>query len=240
VLFTAGSEREQVNITHLKKLHRLQHLFPAAHATYLYRMREEGVRPHVIYDIGANVLHWMHAAKRVWPNALYFAFEAMHEVASLYAEEHVPYCLGVLGNHDGKKVRFFVSPEHPSGNSYYKENSEVNGGADSYFLEANARTLPTVTLDTAVREKGWPAPDLIKLDIQGAEMDVLKGARNCLSRCRDLIVELQKVEYNKGAPLREEVIAYIESIGFQLKIGPFCETRYDGDYHFTAVRTASS
>ena len=104
------------------------------------------------------------------------------------------------------------------------------------ILEANARTLSTVTLDTIVHEKGWPMPDLIKLDVQGAEMDVLKGAGKCLSSCRDLIVELQKVEYNKGAPLREEVIAYTESIGFQLKTGPFHETVFDGDYHFTTVR----
>ena len=46
--------------------------------------------------------------------------------------------------------------------------------------------------------KHWPAPDLIKMDIQGAEMDVLKGAQDCLKTCKDLIVELQTVEYNKG------------------------------------------
>jgi FkbM family methyltransferase len=222
----------RVSSAHLRELYELQHLIPKDHVDYLVRMGNEGIRPTVIYDIGANVLQWTRVARRVWPHASYFAFEALHEAAMLYDEENIPYFVGVLSDQDDRAVTFYVSPEHPSGSSYYKENSELNEAAAEYFLETDARDIKAITLDTAVREKGWPAPDLIKMDIQGAEMDVLKGAQECLRFCKDLIVELQRIDYNKGAPLRQEVIAYLKSVGYTLKKGPFCDNGFDGDYHF--------
>lgn len=234
--FVPRRPESQIEIDHLRRLAKLQHLLPRQHSEYLRKMKSGGVKPRVIYDVGSNVLHWMREAKITWPHAAYFAFEAMHEVAPIYDEERIQYHLGVLSDRDDREVRFYVSPEHPSGNSYYRENSKVNLGADRYFLDSNARTLRTTTLDTVACNNGWPLPDLIKMDVQGAEMDVLKGAQNCLRTCSDVILELQTVEYNCGAPLRHEVIAYMEAHGFTLEGGPFYSGVYDGDYHFTAKR----
>jgi FkbM family methyltransferase len=194
------------------------------------------VEPRVIYDVGSHVLHWTREARTVWPDAACFAFEAMDEVAPIYDEERVQYHLGVLSDQDDREVRFYVSPEYPSGNSYYRENPKVNFSADRHFVEGDARTLRATTLDTVARNKGWPLPDFIKMDVQGAEMDVLKGAQNCLRTCSDVILELQTVEYNRGAPLRDEVIAYMDARGFTLQDGPFYSGVYDGDYHFAAKR----
>jgi FkbM family methyltransferase len=226
----------RVSVGHLRKLTGFQHLFPREHREYMRGMRARGINPRVIYDVGSNVLHWTREAKAVWPNAAYFAFEAMQEVAPIYDEERIRYHLGVLSDRDGKEVTFYVSPEHPSGNSYYRENPEVNRGAEEHFLGSDARPMETATLDAVVRANGWPTPDLIKMDVQGAELDVLKGARRCLRTCKDLILELQTVEYNRGAPLRDEVIAYMEAVGFVLRGGPFRDGGYDGDYHFAAER----
>lgn len=231
-------ERTQalVDMDHLRGLTKLRHLLPTQHSDYLRKMKSEGVEPRVVYDVGSNVLHWTRAARAVWPDAAYFAFEAMHEVAPIYDEERVQYHIGVLSDRDGREVKFYVSPEHPSGNSYYRENPKVNSAADLYYLDCNARALRATTLDTVVRDKGWPSPDLIKMDVQGAEMDVLKGAQGCLQTCGDVILELQSVEYNCGAPLRDEVIAYMDACGFALREGPFYRGVYDGDYHFAAKR----
>jgi len=226
----------EVKLAHLRELYDPQHAIPKDHIDYLSEMKSKGINPGVVYDIGASVLQWTRKAKEIWPHAAYFAFEALHEAAVLYAEENIPHFIGVLSDQDGRKVKFFVSPEHPGGNSYYKENPAINRAAEKYFLESNARNMTTTTLDTAVHEKGWPVPDLIKMDIQGAEMDVLKGAQECLKTCKDLIVELQAAEYNKGAPSKQEVTTYLETIGFKLEKGPFSDNGPDGDYHFTNIR----
>ena len=93
--------------------------------------------------------------------------------------------------------------------------------------------LTTYSLDDVIKARNFPLPDLIKMDVQGAELDIVQGAETALKHCKDLILELQTVEYNKSAPLASEVIKYIESIGFRLVSGPFCINGPDGDYHFT-------
>ena len=207
-----------------------QRLLPQAHINYLSQME---ISPKVIYDIGACVLHWTNEAKRIWSDAKFVAFEAMPESKTIFEENGVDHYIGLLSDSDNKVIEFYQNTQHPGGNSYYRENEEINVQAPLYFNESHKRLMHGKTLDTAVREGKFPLPDLIKMDVQGAELDVLKGATETLKSCKDLILELQKVEYNKGAPLREEVISYLETLGFKMKSGPFCDNGPDGDYHFT-------
>ena len=219
-------------VERLKELNK-QHLLPLPHIQHLHYMKQCGHVPKVIYDIGACVLHWTTEAKQVWPDAKFIAFEAMPESATIFEEAGLDYVTAVMSNEDGKEVVFYQNTDHPGGNSYYRENVEVNPEAVSYFKDQMARTVKTRTLDSIVAERNLPLPDLIKMDVQGAELDVLKGAANTLAHCKDLILELQKVEYNKGAPLREEVIEYLYSIGYVMAGDkPFCDNGPDGDYQF--------
>lgn len=209
-------------------------LLPTKHVEYLSKIKESHPAPKVIYDIGACVLHWTREAVAVWPNAQYIAFEAMPESADVFEHFKVPYNIGVLSAVDGNELTFYQNTTHPGGNSYYKENEEINSNATTYFPDTVARRVQSVTLDTVVERRGFPLPDIIKMDVQGAELDILKGASRCLANAKDVILELQKVEYNKGAPLRDEVINYMGLQGFYLKNeGPFCDNGPDGDYHFT-------
>jgi hypothetical protein len=89
-------------------------------------------------------------------------------------------------------------------------------------------------LDTLIKMFNFPSPDMIKIDVQGAELDVLLGATETLQSCQDIILELQSEEYNIGSPKLDEVKTYLESIGFKLVThDPFSSTKYDGDYHFS-------
>lgn len=216
---------------HLKELGS-RRLLPQTHVDYLKALRHQ-VTPNVIYDIGACVLHWTNEASAIWPDAKFIAFEAMPEVESLYKEKGLDYAIGVLSNYDGRTLEFYQNTEHPGGNSYYRENVELSPAAKELFNEKHKRTVTAMTLDTVVKQKGLPMPNLIKMDVQGAELDVLMGATECLRHCTDLILELQVVEYNKGAPLRDEVIEYVMGLGFNFVSGPFCNNGPDGDYHFS-------
>ena len=128
-------------------------------------------------------------------------------------------------------MQFYQNDVHPGGNSYYKENEQINPDTVNYFNDSHVRKLKTVTLDAVARLKQFPAPDLIKMDVQGAELDVLKGASEVLVTAQHVILELQRVEYNKGAPLKDTVIEYMNSIGFDCR-GIFSNNGPDGDYHF--------
>lgn len=198
-----------------------QDLLPKESIQYLENL---DANPKVIYDIGSCVLHWERHAKRIWPNAEIYLFEANKDVKKLYDRTNQNYHLGVLTNNDNIAVKFYKDPMNLGGNSYYKENT-VN------YNETHAIHEIGMTLDSIVEQNNWPMPDLIKLDVQGAELDILKGASKCLEKCTDLILECQHTEYNSGAPLADAVIKYLSSVNFEL-VSNFHRETVDGDYHF--------
>jgi len=198
-----------------------QDLLPTAHQDYLKTMN---ITPKVIYDIGSCVLHWERHARRTWPEAELFLVEANTDVKKLYDKTNQNYHLGVLTDTDYKEIKFYKDPMNLGGNSYYKENT-------AHYNETHAVHMSGMSLDTIAEKNSWPKPDLIKLDVQGAELDILKGAANILETCSDLILECQHKSYNLGAPLVDIVIEYLSSMGFEL-ISNFHKESVDGDYHF--------
>jgi len=208
-----------------------QRLIPREHIDYLAKLKESGFEPKIIFDVGACVLHWTNEAIRIWPGAEYIVFEAMNSCEFLYQERGLQYHIGLLSNESGKELDFYQNDYHPGGNSYYRENEEVNPEAPQYFNDSNCKKLRTITLDAVANLKQFPPPDLIKMDVQGAELDVLKGAQETIKTAKHIILELQIVEYNKGAPLKDTVIAYMDSIGYDC-LGLFSNNGPDGDYHF--------
>ena len=91
------------------------------------------------------------------------------------------------------------------------------------------------TLDTVVRERGFPKPDFIKIDVQGAEQDVIRGALETMKSVQHLIVEMQCVHYNEGAPLVGETLPFIESLGFTCVAPKFSDNGPDADYGFARL-----
>ncbi len=209
-----------------------QPLLPESHVRFLYHLRDQGVHPTIIYDVGACVLHWYNQAVQVWPQAQYYLFEAMHSVEFLYKERNLNYHLGVLSNSDRRTVTFWQNDHHPGGNSYYKENELHNPQVHEYFNSAHKRLMPCRTLDQVVSERAWPMPNLVKMDVQGAEADVLQGMQHILPHVQHVILELQHVEYNQGAPQADQVIAWLKDQGFTCAAPLFSNNGVDGDYYF--------
>lgn len=203
-----------------------QDLLPPPHIEYLKSMN---ISPKVIYDIGSCVLHWTRHAEKIWPESEIFLFEANPEMNTFYKNFKYKNHVGVLSDQDNKPVKFYYDPFNLGGNSYYKENT-------THYNETHASIINSMTLDTIVKQNGYQYPDLIKIDVQGAEMDVLSGAKTCLSHCSDVILEAQHVEYNKNAPKIEEVINKMKTeYGFEL-VKIINKGQVDGDYHFTKIK----
>ncbi|MBD1218449.1 MAG: FkbM family methyltransferase [Aphanizomenon flos-aquae Clear-A1] len=206
---------------------------PEAHKDYLRNLKASGFEPKVIYDIGACVLHWTKFAQELWPEAEIILFDAFQPAEFLYPPHR--YNIGVLSDQDNKEVKFYQNDMLPGGNSYYREIG-CQGGR--FFPEDSYKVMYTRTLDSLVQERGYPLPDLVKIDVQGAEKDVISGAQHALSQTKHLIVEMQHVEYNQGAPKVDETLPFIESKGFKCVAPLFANNGPDGDYGF--IRTGTS
>lgn len=216
---------------HLKELSR-HHVLPQAHKDYLQKLKQSGFEPRVIYDIGSCVLHWAHEANKIWPAADIICFEAFDDCAFLYEEEQFDHHMGVLSDRDGTIVKFYQNELLPGGNSYYREIGCDNG---RHFPEDKYVEKTTSKLDTIVKNRKFPLPDLIKIDVQGAEKDIIAGAVETLAHAQHLIVEMQCVNYNDKAPKVDETRPFIESLGWRCVTPLFCDNGPDGDYHFTKI-----
>lgn len=201
-------------------------LLPKKHVEYLYKLKNSGFEPKVIYDIGSNVLHWASVAKKIWPNAEIILFEAYPLLEFLYSG--YKYHIGCLSDSNNKIVKFYHNEYFPGGNSYYKEDSE-------HFTDNKYIEMKTSTLDNIVKQKKFPLPDLVKIDVQGAEIDILNGGINSIGNAQRLILELQSVEYNKGAKLVTESLSIVESMGWKCEDPLFCDNGPDGDYGFIKI-----
>lgn len=210
---------------HIKNL-RKNNSIPKDHLDYLHKLKKEGFEPRVVYDIGSCILHWTEGAKKIWPDAHYFLFEANRDLEFIYTDQPYTYFLEILSDIENKKVKYYKSPVHIGGNSYYKENNDL------VFNEDRFEWRNTKTLDGLVKEYGLPYPDLIKIDVQGSEIDILKGGKETIEKAKRLIVELQCVDYNRGAPKVFESLPQIEQMGWTCADPLFCNNGPDGDYGF--------
>lgn len=81
---------------------------------------------------------------------------------------------------------------------------------------ARVAEVRTSSLDTFLADERLPAPDFIKMDVQGAELEVLQGADGALRDLLGVISEALFVPMYKNQPLYGEIDAFLRNHGFML------------------------
>jgi FkbM family methyltransferase len=209
-------------------------LLPVDHIKFLQNLRERrSFRPKVIYDIGSAVLHWYRHARRIWEGSQIVCFDAFSPLEHLYKACNVDYQMACLSDNDDSTKHFYQNDIMFGGNSLFRE---IGFDKDITFPKENYVLKQTITLDSVVKQNKYPFPDLIKIDAQGGELDILKGASECLEHATYLIVELQHVEYNEGANLAPVVIDFLKNIGWVLTDSKFSDNGPDADYCFRNMK----
>jgi FkbM family methyltransferase len=101
-----------------------------------------------------------------------------------------------------------------------------NSAADSFVLhpdgaQATGQKLPLTTIDKLVAELGLPKVDFIKMDIEGAEPNALRGARGTLERWHP---KLSISAYHKpNDPVEIPQVIRAAWSGYQQECGPCAE-----------------
>jgi len=165
--------------------------------------------PDRILDIGANTGGWYNEAKSVFPNAYILSIEANEECEEVLKLTNPNYRIAFLAK-DNEKYKFYKNKDvyGSTGNSMYKELSEHYTEENTYFDEKQG-----VKLDDILH--GQNPFDLIKMDVQGAELDVIKGGINLCKGAIGILLEVALKEYNQGSPLHDEIVDYMKSIEFK-------------------------
>lgn len=172
-------------------------------AAYI-RLAAKGFQPDGIIDVGAYQGEWTRLARSIFPKAPVLMIEAQ-EAKKPYLDAvcaemaGTRYASTVLGAASGEVVTFY---EMETGSSFLPEQSNA---------PRVEKRLVTRTLDEVAGELlPGPASLFLKIDVQGAELQVLAGGEETLARSEVVQLEVAMLPYNKGAPTMLEVISYMD------------------------------
>lgn len=164
--------------------------------------------------------------------ALYRGFPA----AKFYLVEPVPGCKPTLDELTKKlnAEAFNVAAGAKDGVLDFFVHSDVSGSSgyrqwEGDFLDGQRIRVPVRRLDSLVRTP-IARPCLLKIDTQGAELDVLAGASGILGEIDVLIVETSFHQFRKGAPEFNAIVIRLAELGFE------CHEVLEG--HYRAVDNA--
>ena len=172
----------------------------------------QGLRLERALDIGAYRGDFSTLIKQLWPGIKVWQFEADER-----QKPHNPEAFYVLLGNQQRECDFYTVDEKDAfttGSSVYRENTE-------YYRNPIILKKKMTTIDRIMKRVdfsgNWKEHGLVKLDTQGSEVDILKGARNFLETFtpRLILLEASVFPYNIGAPLIAGVFAYMTSIGYR-------------------------
>lgn len=165
----------------------------------------KGMRIDNVYDVGAcRGFFSVNLKRNVLPEAKYFLFEANMEYMYNLLGLGMSTFINVLS--DGREhVDFYKGLN--TGDSYYKETTTI-------YDDKQATKLPATTIDRIIKEHNLPIPQLLKIDTQGSELDILKGASKIMGKTELIYCECPIIEYNKGAPNISDYLNYFKSFDY--------------------------
>jgi FkbM family methyltransferase len=172
----------------------------------LERLAQRGFSPKLIFDVGAYRGEFAMSALAVWPDARVACFEPLRhggDQIDQLANPAIDLYRTLVGASEKSKVELHVAETSTS------LLRDVD--TDKYPVE----DFPQTTVDATVRCRyAGRAPDLLKLDVQGYELEVLKGAEASLKQTRAILSEINLIDIHENVPLLDEMIVWLSQRGF--------------------------
>ena len=167
-----------------------------------------------VFDIGANVGTWSLLAKAIFPQAEIHAFEPLD-----VCQRELSACLRdipkfhihqiALASKNGLAT---MHVGNVSDTSSLLPSVETGGKEPFRRYEQEVRSLDSYALEHAL-----PPAHLLKLDVQGYELDILKGAAGALSKTKAVICEVSFVELYQRQCLFADLVEYMDQKNFSVR-----------------------
>lgn len=164
-------------------------------------------------EVGANMgYHTLAMAQKLGSKGNLVSVEANPEIFKLLS-----WTVKANGFHDRVKLLNVAASDHLGEVLFRFVRTEVGGGHiidQLYPDDAEYITVPCVRLDDAI-EEGRPV-DVLRMDAEGAEALILKGAQKVISRSPDLVIITEWapsfIRSRKSDPA--EMLAFLRGHGF--------------------------
>jgi FkbM family methyltransferase len=174
--------------------------------------------PNVIYDIGANVGTWTLLARSAFPKSRIEAFEPLSEHLDGFTRltagaPDIGLHAVALGQAPSRAQMKVASLTDASSMLELRPELLQHYGVS----KAGEEAVEVVRLDDYARTQRLALPDLIKLDIQGFELEALRGGEACLANATQIITEVSFVEMYQGQALFHDVVEFFAQRSFHIK-----------------------
>ena len=182
---------------------------------FVLKAHERGVR--TVLDVGANVGQFIHSIRAAGYSGRAVSFEPLkeaHRQLELNASTDPDWFAGsraAVGATAGQAT-INVSGNSVSSSLLPVEAASTDTLAETAYVASEI--VETVRLDDAL-DAAWEGPYAIKIDTQGFELEVLRGAPRVLAQTAVIVVELSLAELYTGGARIHEIFAHLESAGFR-------------------------
>lgn len=167
-----------------------------------------GFRPSAVLDVGAHEGRWARMAAKAFPEAAFHLFEAQPgQKPALEAT------LAEIGRAGSVNVTL-LGPERRENVVFHVMGTGSSVLPEVTTFDRTQVSLPMRRMDDVAAALGLEGPLLIKLDTQGFELEILKGAGATLRLAEVVMLEVSLLPYNEGAPLFHDVVAFMADAGF--------------------------
>jgi FkbM family methyltransferase len=171
-----------------------------------------------VLDVGANEGQFMETARALLPEANLLLFEPNPEtVIRLQRRASNLGPAKVIAIACGSRSAILpLHIAHFSPASSLLPATELQTRSFPETTEAKVVEVPVERLDELVVREQAPAPFLLKIDVQGAEMEVLRGAIGILPQVEVVVCEANTVEFYEKQARWEEIGGLLRQHGFRL------------------------
>ena len=179
----------------------------------------------IVVDIGAHIGRYtIIGAKRVGANGKVVAIEAnpsnfemlnrnikLNQLTNILSLNNAVYSKET-------KIKLYL-PGEELGHTIYNTVMSDRAKNEDKFVEVSANTL-----DYFLQLKGITDVNWIKIDVEGAEFEVLKGATNVLSKSKDIALLIEIHNLSGGTNLYRPILEFLRLYNFKIEF----EKSHDG------------
>ena len=184
---------------------------PAKHpdSTTFELFRKHGFSPKCIVDGGASTGLWSQSMALVFPDAQFHLFEPAADFEPLYRDG----LQTAVANHSNFTLHK-VALGATAGSIHFYQSESGPWGSTTLDMQGTANfkrfDVPVERLEDLIASGKVPQPDLVKVDIQGGELDVLKGLGRYLPHVSFLTLETWLAKsYGQKVPLYHELVSFL-------------------------------
>jgi FkbM family methyltransferase len=160
----------------------------------------EGQEANYYKDLGLRVM---------WVEAIPEKYKILKKRLLTFSEQKCVNAL--LGSQNQKNIKFFLSSNDSQSSSIYDFGNQVQV---KNLIMVDSIELEMKRLDACFTRKIVSNYPHWVVDVQGAELEVLKGAGKLLDNCYSLQVEVTSRDYYRNGAIAQEVIDFLGAKGF--------------------------